>query len=127
MEFTQNLAHLRFLLTPFCKTQGTLLLALGILLPAGTAALSFGLLLGIVTPPQLPPGKSSTVSVFLNASSSVGTTLLAPILTGISGAFGLLGMMLFLGIPSLFLVPVVLWLCCLPAGAEPSIRAANPS
>lgn len=116
-----------FLLTPFCKTQGTLLLALGILLPAGTAALSFGLLLGIVTP-QLPPGKSSTVSGFLNASSGVGTTVLAPILTGISGAFGLLGMMLFLGIPSLFLIPVVLWLCRLPAGAEPSIKTtANPS
>ena len=115
-----------FLMTPLCKTQGTLLLALGILLPTGTAALSFGLLLGIVTP-QLPPGKSSTVSGFLNASSGVGTTVLAPILTGISGAFGLLGMMLFLGIPSLFLIPVVLWLCRLPAGAEPSTKTAKSS
>lgn len=52
-----------FLLTPFCKTVWSLLIALGLFFPAGTAALSFGLLLGIVTP-QLPPGKSSRYRVF---------------------------------------------------------------
>jgi Arabinose efflux permease len=112
-----------FLFTPFCKTVWALLIALGLFLPAGTAALSFGLLLSVVTP-QLPLGKSSMVSGFLNASSGLGTTLLAPMLTGISAAFGLLGMMMFLGIPSLLLIPLVLWLCRRP---ESLVYASNIS
>lgn len=99
-----------FLLTPFCHAMWSLLLTLGLLLPAGTAALSFGLLLGIAAG-QIPPEKSSTVSGFLNASSGMGTTILAPILQGMIAIGGIFGAMLFLGLPSLALLPLAFWLC----------------
>lgn len=99
-----------FLLTPFCRAMWSLLLTLGLLLPAGTAALSFGLLLSIAAG-QIPPEKSGTVSGFLNASSGMGTTILAPILQGMIAIGGIFGAMLFLGLPSLALLPLAFWLC----------------
>ncbi|MDO5538147.1 MAG: MFS transporter [Desulfovibrionaceae bacterium] len=99
-----------FLLTPFCHAMWSLGVTLGVLLPAGTAALSFGLLLGIAAG-QLPPSRSASVSGFLNASSGLGTTVLAPVLQALAAAFGLLGAMLFLGLPSLMLLPLAFWLC----------------
>lgn len=87
-----------FLLTPFCHAMWSLMLALGLLLPAGTAALSFGLLLSIAAR-QIPPEKSTIVSGFLNASSGLGTTVLAPILQGMLAVGGVLGAMLFWACP----------------------------
>lgn len=98
-----------FLLTPFCHAMWALMLALRLLLPAGTAALSFGLLLSIAAG-QLPE-KSNTISGFLNASSGLGTTVLAPVLQGMLALGGILGAMLFLGIPSLLMLPLAFWLC----------------
>lgn len=118
-----------FLLTPFCQSMWSLMLAFGILFAAGTAALSFGLLLSIASP-QLSKEQTSTVSGFLNASSGAGTTLLAPLLTLLTGVCGLLGAMLFLGLPSLFLIPVIIWLCRRPRSQEFSkspAAAINPS
>lgn len=99
-----------FLLTPFCRGFWPLMFALGLLLPAGTAALSFGLLLGVVSM-QIPKEKGPVVSGLINASSGVGTTVLAPLLQSLTAVFGLLGTMFFLGVPSLLLLPVSVWLC----------------
>lgn len=98
------------LLIPWCKNMFTLILVLGLILPAGTAALSFGLLMGIITP-QLPPDRVSTASGIVTASCGVGSTVLSPLISTLCAAVGLLGCMLFLGIPSLLLIPVAVYLC----------------
>lgn len=105
-----------FLLTPFCHALWSLMLALGLFLPAGTAALSFGLLLSIAAG-QLPE-KSNSISGFLNASSGLGITVLAPVLQGMLAFGGILGAMLFWGIPSLLLLPLAFWLCRRKASAS---------
>lgn len=114
-----------FLLTPFCHAIWSLMAALGVFLPAGTAALSFGLLLSIAVG-QMPPEKSSTVSGFLNASSGLGTTVLAPLLQGILAVGGIVGAMFFLGLHSLALLPLAFWLCRHKTAAPAPARAALP-
>lgn len=99
-----------FLFTPFATSYAALFITVGLLLPTGTAALSFGLLLGIVSP-QVSPRQSSMISGWLNASSGIGTTLLAPVLQGLLMLGGLLGAMIFLGIPTLLFLPLTVWLC----------------
>lgn len=107
------------LLTPFATGWLPLFLTMGLLLPTGTAALSFGLLLGIVSQ-QVTPRQSSLVSGWLNASSGIGTTVLAPVLQGLLMIGGLLGAMLFLGLPALLFIPLTFWLCRTPAPAAKS-------
>ena len=62
------------LLLPHCKSPLPLTLCLGILLPAGTGATSYGILIGTVTP-KIPPGTVSFVSGVVNASSGMGGLL----------------------------------------------------
>lgn len=98
------------LLLPFCKSLLTLMAVLGVILPSGTAALSFGVIMGILTP-QLPGQTASIASGVVTASSGVGSTILSPIIQALTAAVGLLGTMLFLGVPSLLLLPVSVYLC----------------
>lgn len=98
------------LLLPFCKSLWTLMAVLGVLLPSGTAALSFGIIMGILTR-QIPGRTASIASGVVTASSGVGSTVLSPIIQALTAAVGLLGTMLFLGIPSLLLLPVSIYLC----------------
>lgn len=98
------------LLLPFCKSLWTLMAVLGVLLPSGTAALSFGIIMGILTP-QIPGRAASVASGIVTASSGVGSTVLSPIIQALTAAVGLLGTMLFLGVPSLLLLPVSIYLC----------------
>lgn len=115
-----------FLSTPFATSYASLFLAMGLLLPTGTAALSFGLLLGIVTP-QVSPRQGSIISGWLNASSGIGTTLLAPVLQGLLMLGGLLGAMLFLGIPALLFIPLTFWLCRTLPQSSRSVHEQPPS
>lgn len=99
-----------FLLTPFCHSLSSLTLVLGVMLGAGTAMLSFGLMLGIISP-QMSQENSLKASGFLNASSGIGTTVLAPTLQFLIATIGLLGTMMFLGAPAILFLPISLWLC----------------
>ena len=98
------------LIIPFCKSVWMLLLFLGILLPSGTGALSFGIIMGAITA-KLSENIASTVSGFVNASSGVGNTVLSPVLQTLIAGGSLFGAMLFLSVPTLILLPVSLWLC----------------
>ena len=113
------LASAGLLLTPFVHSAPGLLLSMGLLFPAGTAGLSFGLLLGIVSP-QVSESQGSIVSGWLNASSGIGTTVLAPAVQAVFAAFGLLGAMLFLGVPTLLFFPLTFWLCRTPSRSRES-------
>lgn len=96
------------LLLPNCKSMITLLMVLGIMTPSGAAALSYGIIMGTITP-LLSPGTASSVSGLVSASSGIGSTVFTPILQGISAAVGLAGACLFLGIPALILLPVTVY------------------
>jgi len=115
-----------FLFTPFATSYASLFVTMGLLLPTGTAALSFGLLLGIVSP-QVSPRQESIISGWLNASSGIGTTLLAPILQGLLMIGGLLGAMMFLGIPALLFIPLTFWLCHAVPAAPQAEETPSPS
>lgn len=96
-------------LTPLCRGSWTLLLCFGILMPAGLGAFSFGLIMGAVTP-LLGEKKASAVSGIINASSGLGSILLALVLRGVLDSFGLWGAIIALCLPMLCLVPVLLLL-----------------
>ena len=95
------------LMIPLCKTVWQLLIFLGILLPSGTGALSFGIIMGAITP-VLGERKAATVSGFVSASSGLGNIVLSPILQGIISSSGLWGAMIFLSVPTLIILPVTL-------------------
>ena len=90
---------------PFCRSLWMLMAALGLALPAGTAALSYGLIMGLITP-QLPRRVVPGVSGLVNASSGIGGTLLSLALQALVTGVGLLGAMVFVAVPTLLLLPL---------------------
>jgi predicted MFS family arabinose efflux permease len=110
---------------PFCKSLWMLMLSLGIILPSGMGALSFGIIMGAVTP-KLSAGSVSTVSGFVNASTGIGSTVLAPAIQFMLAFGGIGGAMLFLSAPTLVLLPVSLWLCSSKIqSVEPASRSGE--
>jgi MFS family permease len=110
---------------PHCTSMWSLIIFLGILLPAGTGALSFGIIMSAVTP-LLPEKNVPTVSGLVNASSGIGSSVFSPVLQTLIAAGGLLGAMFFLSVPTLLLLPVSLWLCRTKAGSvEKNLSASG--
>lgn len=103
------MAVVGLVLTPLCHGSWTLLLCFGILMPAGLGAFSFGLIMGAVTP-LLGEKRASAVSGIINASSGLGSILLALVLRGVLDRFGLWGAVIALCLPMLCLMPVLLLL-----------------
>lgn len=94
---------------PFCHTSLTLMVFLGLLLPAGMAAFSFGIIMGAITP-ILGEQRAATVSGFVSASSGIGSIILAPLLRTMLDKAGIWGAILSLSIPTMCLIPVAFWL-----------------
>lgn len=99
------LSVMGMLLTPMCRSALSLMLCLGILLPAGSGAVSYGIIIGTITP-QIPPKTAATVSGVVNASSGIGNTIFSPIINGLIRTGGLMHCMLVLMIPVLLTWPV---------------------
>ncbi|NCC01155.1 MAG: MFS transporter [Clostridia bacterium] len=97
------------LLTPLSKSGVLLFLSLGIILPAGTGAISFGVIMGTVTP-RLGRQKAATISGIVSASSGIGSTVLSPIIQNTLAQSGLMGTMFILSLPMLLLVPLSLYI-----------------
>ena len=102
------------LLLPYCTSAWSLVLCLGLLLPAGTGATSYGILIGCITP-RIPARTVSIVSGVVNASSGVGNALLAPVIQSFLETGGLSAAMVVLAIPTALMIPV-----CLYVGRSPS-------
>lgn len=92
-------------LTPLSKGQLSLLLSLGLALPAGTGAISFGIIMGTITP-KLGRQKAAAVSGIVSASSGIGSMILSPIIQRVLMQWGLGTTMLVLAIPMLVLIPL---------------------
>ena len=106
------------ILIPFCKSLPSLMLVLGFILPIGTGAISFGVIMGAITP-KVSGGKSSFVSGIVNASSGIGNTVMSPIIHSVIAAGGLLHGMIVLAIPSIIMIPVSIFMC----GGRPKNKA----
>lgn len=97
-------------LLPLCRSQGSLMLVLGILLPGGLGLTSFGLLLDSVTP-RIPASLRTLASGVLNASSGMGNTLMTPVVSGAILAGGLTMGAGTLAILAAIAIPVTWFLC----------------
>lgn len=94
---------------PLCRSAGMLMVFMGLLMPMGLAAFSFGIIMGAVTP-MLGERRAATVSGFVSASSGLGSIILAPVLRSLLDSSGLWGAVLSLAIPAACLTPAALWL-----------------
>jgi len=104
---------LGLLLIPFCSGFLTLVGALGIILPIGTGAVSFGMIMSVVSP-LLGEKKAIIASGLVNASSGVGGIIFAPVLQGLYDAAGLFVTMLVFAVYMAVLMVVSAFMCGKP-------------
>jgi MFS family permease len=92
-------------LTPFARTSTGLILALGVLTAIGAGAASFSVLIGAVGH-YVPPEKRGFASGVINAGSSFGQFLFAPISQFLITAIGWMAAMWSLSVVALALLPL---------------------
>ncbi|MDR2179457.1 MAG: MFS transporter [Synergistaceae bacterium] len=97
------------ILMPLCRREAALMLCLGILLPAGSGAISYGIIMETITP-KIPPRSVSHVSGVINASSGIGNTVMSPIINALLRVGGLRHGMLILSVPMALTLPISLLL-----------------
>lgn len=93
------------IITPLCKTDLSLMLCLGVILPAGHGAISYGLIVGTITP-KIPAQSVSVVAGIINASSGIGNTVLSPVINSLIKNGGLMYGMLILTVPITLTLPI---------------------
>ena len=93
------------LLIPLSASAPLLTLALGILLPSGTAAASFGIIMSCISP-RLSPHQAHISSGFVASGIGIGICVLSPAIQSTIAAHGLTGAIWFLTMPALLLIPV---------------------
>lgn len=93
------------LLIPFSSSAPMLTLSLGVLLPSGTAAASFGMIMGLISP-RLSAHQAQGASGFVAAGIGIGICFLSPIMQSVISAYGLLNAVLVLMLPLLMLFPI---------------------
>ena len=94
---------------PFCRAVLPLLLFLGIVFPAGTGALSFGIIMGTITP-MMSEKEAAAVSGIVTAGSGLGSTILSPTIQRLLSAGGLRPTMFALCISAVCLIPISWWI-----------------
>ncbi len=93
----------------FCGAFLPMLLALGIVLPVGTGAISFGIIMSALTP-RIGEKRAAAASGFVSASSGIGSTVFSPLIQQLLENLTFLQSMAVLSIPALILIPVSLYL-----------------
>ncbi len=104
-------------LIPWSGNMVALMLTLGILVPVGLGAFSFGVLMGAISP-VLGKKRSTIASGVVNASNGIGNFIFSPLLQAMLDHFGFTVMSLVLAVPALLLIPLGIWLshvCAVPA------------
>lgn len=97
------------IVTPFCHTFWSLLLFFGILLPSGTGALCFGIVMGAVAP-IIGEKRAAVASGIIQASAGIGDALMSPGLQHLTAWKGITVSMTAFSVPILLMLPVVFWL-----------------
>lgn len=109
-------------LAAFADSQWTLLLSLGLLSAAGAGAASFSILIG-ATAARIAPERRSFAAGFINAGSSFGQFVYAPVAQALISAFGWATAMLAMAASALAGLPLVSHL----GDAAPGAAQAGPS
>lgn len=94
---------------PLCTTEWTLMIFLGIILPAGTGAVSFGIIMGAITP-KLGASRAATASGLINASSGIGSIIFSPLIQYLFSLIGLKTTMLVFSVLMIVMLPISLWI-----------------
>lgn len=97
------------IVTPLCGEMWSLLIFFGILLPAGTGALCFGIIMGALAP-IIGEKRAAVASGVVQASAGVGDAVMSPLLQHLTDGFGITISMPVFSIPILLMLPVVFWL-----------------
>lgn len=97
------------IVTPFCHMLWSLLLFFGIILPSGTGALCFGIVMGSITP-IIGEKKAAFTSGIVQASAGVGDALMSPGLQLLIGWRGILTAMTAFSVPILLMLPAIIWI-----------------
>ncbi len=95
--------------SPFSRSFPTMLLFFGILLPVGTAGLSFGIVMGAITP-MIGERRAIAVSGIVQASAGIGDAIMSPSLQIVSSSIGIRWAMFILTIPFFIMIPIAIWL-----------------
>lgn len=112
------------MLIPFCTSFIPLVGALGIILPVGTGAVSFGMIMSVVSP-LVGEKKAIIASGLVNASSGVGGILLSPVIQGLYDAFGLFVTMAVLAVYMFVLIFVSAFMCGKTEKQQQEVTADN--
>jgi len=115
------------ILTPFVTSPAGVLLTMGVLSAAGSAAGSFSILIG-VTAQRLPPERRSFAAGLINAGGSLGQVVFAPLIQAIIGAAGWMMAMYATAAAVLLTLPLAVALRLKPGDAQAlaKINAAAP-
>jgi predicted MFS family arabinose efflux permease len=105
-------------LTPFARTSTGLILSLGVLTALGAGAASFSVLIGAVGR-SVPPDKRGFASGVINAGSSFGQFLFAPISQFLISTTGWMAAMWSLSVVALALLPLTRFLRARNASDHP--------
>lgn len=95
--------------TPLCTSTWSLLIFFGILLPSGTGALCFGIVMGAIAP-IIGEKRAAVVSGLVQASAGVGDALMSPALQYLTAWRGVSFSLPLFSVPILLTVPAVIWL-----------------
>ncbi len=95
--------------TPLVRSFLPMLLFFGLLLPFGTAGLSFGIVMGAITP-IIGDRRAAAASGVVQASAGVGDMIMSPALQLMSATLGIRMAMFIITIPFFVMIPVALWL-----------------
>lgn len=98
------------ILIPFCEGPVALTSALGVIMPIGTGAVSFGMIMSVVSP-LLGEKKAILASGMVNASSGVGGIVFSPVLQGLFDRSGLFVTMLVFAVYMISLIFVSALMC----------------
>ena len=101
------------MMIPFCNGFLPLVGTLGVIFPIGTGAVSFGMIMSVVSP-LLGEKKAIIASGLVNASSGVGGIILSPVIQGLYDASGLFVTMLVLAVYMVALMFVSGFMCGKP-------------
>lgn len=95
--------------TPCCGNLPLLLLFFGIVLPSGTGALCFGIVMGAIAP-IIGERRAAFTSGIVQASAGVGDALMSPGLQYLIASRGVAFTMTAFSVPILLTIPAVIWL-----------------
>lgn len=109
-------------LTPFVSSEWMLILTVGILMAAGAGAGSFSILIG-ATAQRLPPEKRPFAGGFINAGSSFGQFVFAPLNQALIATFSWVTGLLTMAVLALLTLPLSQLLVRRPAASPGAVPA----